>query len=74
MMKRGSKIVCALLACALLGGAFAGCAETDPDPTPEVTDASVWSTYSTAKVTQNTKESAPVCGAECRPEHPDDER
>ena len=41
MMKRGSKIVCALLACALLGGAFAGCAETDPDPTPEVTDASV---------------------------------
>lgn len=59
MMKRGSKIVCALLACALLGGAFAGCAETDPDPTPEVTDASVWSTYSTAKVTQNTKESVP---------------
>lgn len=58
-MKRGSKIVCALLACALLGGAFAGCAETDPDPTPEVTDASVWSTYSTAKVTQNTKESVP---------------
>lgn len=58
-MKRGSKIVCALLACALLGGAFAGCAETDPDPTPEVIDASVWSTYSTAKVTQNTKESVP---------------
>ncbi len=57
-MKKGSKILSALLACLLAAG-LAGCAEGEPQPSGEVTEAKVWSTYGTAKVTQNAKESVP---------------
>lgn len=56
-MKKSGKIVCAALACAMLVGTVSGC---DPAAVSETPDAaSVWSTYSTAKVTQNAKEEVP---------------
>lgn len=69
-MKIGSKILCAALACTLLTGAFVGCTEEGAEPTPpgpdgEVTQtAEVWSTYSSAKVTQNAKQSVPYAQLE----------
>ncbi len=54
-MKRSKKIVCAALACSLFVGVSSGCLEKQEQ---EVA-ASVWSTYSTVKLTKNVKEEVP---------------
>lgn len=59
-MKKGGKIACAALACAMLAGTAVGCSQDpEPTPTPEPTAAAVWSTYGTAKVTKNVKTDVP---------------
>ena len=59
-MKKGGKIACAALACAMLAGTAVGCSQDpEPTPTPEPTAAAVWSTYGTAKVTRNVKTDVP---------------